>query len=327
MLQEYQRYYKELLRLNPRDKQLEESLRRASPSYLGLEEREAPERRYRWRVELDCGCVTEALTRGKEHEPTDGSSHQLFKGGLVSASRHAFVVDAGSRTFHRFGDTEVRTDTPGYLRCAGHGREHHPWRKITKWADRREGFVEPWPADPADCWWWPKGPSGWWKKHGANSSEELYERRRDKEGHTYAGWSVLLSCGHLKHAWCIDDLDWRPEHGHKPNAKEAEHRRRALEEKGSKWPEWMRSEYETRLAEGWLEPPSMDDCNDCVWNRRMVSWKPIGRLTWKGDSAHPSRAAANRMLQDAEIRVAEAEEALARAKAIAARLREESQDD
>jgi hypothetical protein len=328
VLQEYQRYYAELLRLNAGNKQVEESLRRASPSYEGLEAREAPERRYRWRVELDCGCITQGLTYGKEHLPTDGSVHQLFKGGLVSASQHAFVIDAGARCFRTFGDIRIRTDTPGYLRCAGHGRERYPWRKITEWMDRGEGFVEPWPADPGE-WiergWWPSGPPGWWEKHGAKSSAELYGRVRDKEGHHYAGWTVRLSCGHLNEAWCIRDLDWRPEHGHHPNPKEAERARRALKEKGSKWPEWLRLEYEARLAEGWLEPPSVKDCHDCVWNRRMVSWKPIGRLTWKGDGAHPSRAAANRMLQDSEIRVLEAEEALARAKADAARLREESE--
>lgn len=304
VLREYQKYYDTLLRLNP-------GLRES------MEKRDAPECRYRWRVELDCGCSTEALTYSKEDPPTDGPSHRLFRGGLHSASRNAFVIDARATT---------RRMTPGYLRCAGHGKESLPWRKIAEWMDRHEGFVPPWPVDPAECEWWPSGPPGWWEKHGANSSAELYERVRDKEGHPYAGWTVRLSCGHFEDAWYIDDLDWRPEHGHRPNPKEAQRRRRELEEKGSKWSEWLRSEYEARLAEEWLEPPSVEDCHDCVWNRRMVSWKPIGRLTWKGDSARPSNAAVMRQLQDAEIRVAEAEEEFARARAAAAKLREKLRD-
>jgi hypothetical protein len=101
VLQEYQRYYAELLSLNPNCRE-------------SIEKRDAPERRHRWRVELDCGCTTEALTYGKEHPPTDGRSHRLFKGGLHSVSRNAFVIDAGSWTLDM---------TPGIFRAPATARK------------------------------------------------------------------------------------------------------------------------------------------------------------------------------------------------------------
>jgi hypothetical protein len=147
------------------------------------------------------------------------------------------------------------------------------------------------PPDPVD-------PEEWWlkimKRKGvpANESAEYWARIRSDEGRPFAAWTVRLSCGHINDTTFIDDIDWRPEHGHKPNPEEAERRRGWL--KKGKDPEWLRLECEARLADGWLEPQNVQHCHACVWNRRIVSCKPIGRLTWKGDDAHPSGSRAIR---------------------------------
>lgn len=41
---------------------------------------DAPENKWRWLVELDCGCITEALTDGEDHLPTDVRRNQRLGG-------------------------------------------------------------------------------------------------------------------------------------------------------------------------------------------------------------------------------------------------------
>jgi hypothetical protein len=104
ILAEYQAYYADLLRLNPGKREF-------------IEARYAPDRRHRWSVTLDCGCVTQALTTGEDRSPADGSAHRLFRGSGL-ASEHVFVVDPGP--------------AGGCLLCSGHGDLASAWsRRIT----------------------------------------------------------------------------------------------------------------------------------------------------------------------------------------------------
>jgi len=102
-LAEYRTYYADLLRLNPGKREFTET-------------RYAPDRRHRWKVTLDCGCITEALTCGEDHSPADGSSHRLCRGGGL-ASDHVFVIDPGP------------SRTPGRLLCAGHDDPAVTWNR------------------------------------------------------------------------------------------------------------------------------------------------------------------------------------------------------
>lgn len=141
-----------------------------------------PERRHRWTVVLDCGCTTVALTQGAEHSPDDGSSHRLFRGGLVPASQHAFVID---RSFSR----------PPGCRCADHGLQPVPVRDVREWVKR---WTEYSPRDPVV-------PPEWW----GDDDPDTWERVRSKHGHDFAAWTVLLECGHFARAH--SDIDSRPE--------------------------------------------------------------------------------------------------------------------
>jgi len=173
--------------------------------YLESQEKrdEAPERMHRWAVDLECGCTTEALTRGDEHLPTEGRSARTLgdraNGNSVGKtfvidnreSRSYFVFDPDSHEFLWPGPygsfrpnaihAEIRGMPPGFLWCAHD--EHHPYREIKTWAVRKE-------------------------------------RWSSRSGKRYAGWNVILSCGHSGVA--ISDLAWRPEHGHAPQPDKAE---------------------------------------------------------------------------------------------------------
>lgn len=265
VLREYQDFYAELLRYNSH---LRES----------IEKRDAPERRHRWRVVLDCGCATEALTYGEDHPPTDGPwIKALGNEQSGPAGDRTFVIDAGS---HVLG-TE-----PGYLWCSGYGTAHgdqeHPWREIAKWVERRR--------------------EGW------------------TNGRHWAAWTVLLSCGHVDY-YVFTDPDWRPEHGHRPDPEMAEKARRGLARPDLD--DRSRRYFEPRLAGEWPEPETGDECAACVCSRRIISFEPLGPLTWPGDSERPSREALTRRLSAAETEADELRERLAKAEAAAAELRVE----
>ncbi|MFD4152651.1 hypothetical protein ACFWR4_07860 [Streptomyces hydrogenans] len=76
-----------------------------------------PEKYYRWRVQLDCACITELFTWGNETPPSES----------------------------RWLDGREALP-PGQLRCE-HDDGPSPYREIIAWHDRRE---IPLPADPVD---------------------------------------------------------------------------------------------------------------------------------------------------------------------------------
>lgn len=78
-----------------------------------------PEDAFRWRVQLDCGCLHEILTRGDERTPAEHEHLDLFGQPLPT----------------------------GQMACTDHDSvsEERPFRAVVEWADRKE-IVEP--ADP-----------------------------------------------------------------------------------------------------------------------------------------------------------------------------------
>jgi hypothetical protein len=78
------------------------------------------------------------------------------------------------------------------------------------------------------------------------------------------------------------------------------------------------------VEDGCPEPQTGTDCNICANLRRVVSYEPIGLLTWPGDSARPSPEALARQLRSADARVDELTQQLADARANAAKLRNEA---
>jgi hypothetical protein len=248
-----------------------------------------PELVQRWYVTLECGCDTEALTLGDDHPPTEGLSRGLRR-EEPCASRQVFVVDWHSHTIPK-GDMPLWA---GHFWCGGHDTAC-PWREVTEWTECTE-----------ERHTWTSSVAGKLEHHGP----------RDM-------WAVRLSCGHRTKESV--PVGWLPEHGHRQDPGKA----RKLRE------HWAKVDNEDALGhyrdfllpwveDGCPEPQTGTDCNICANLRRVVSYEPIGLLTWPGDSARPSPEALARQLRSADARVDELTQQLADARVNAAKLRNEA---
>jgi hypothetical protein len=158
-----------------------------------------------------------------------------------------------------------------------------PWREITEWVERREQFSR-------------------------------------RTGRLFAAWTVFLSCGHFN-GHVVTDLDWRPKHGHRPTPEMVEKVRPLLDK--ADLADSVREHIEQRLPGGWPKPQTGQDCAECVYLPRIVSFEPIGPLTWAGDDERPSREVLTRHLKAAEGHADKLRAQLAEAEAKAAELRRE----
>jgi hypothetical protein len=79
-----------------------------------------PDEYYRWRIQLDCGCITEVLTCGPDRRPDDTRWPDPVCGARLPA---------------------------GQLLCTHKDSSPAPYREIAGWGDRREVTF---PADPAE---------------------------------------------------------------------------------------------------------------------------------------------------------------------------------
>jgi hypothetical protein len=91
-----------------------------------------PEEFYRWRVQLDCGCVEDLMTRGDKRLPDEQQ-------GLDRVHQAWLPV--------------------GEMLCRGqHDNPPSPYREIAEWGDRREVSFPPDPVEPPD---WVSDPDVW----------------------------------------------------------------------------------------------------------------------------------------------------------------------
>ncbi len=219
-------------------------------------------------VTLECGCATEALTLGGDHPPTEGLS-QALRREEPYASRQVFVIDWHSHTVPE-GDMPLWA---GHLWCGGHDTPC-PWRQVAEWTECMEERHR-----------WTSRVTGKLEHHGP----------RDV-------WSVRLSCGHRTKEFV--PVGWLPEHGHRRDSEKAkklrEHWARVNDEDALGH---YRHCLQSWIEDGCPEPQTGTDCNMCANLRDMVSYEPIGPLTWPGDSARPSSEALARQLRSAEARV------------------------
>jgi hypothetical protein len=147
-----------------------------------LEQRDAPEQCFRWLVELDCSCVTDALTTGHAaaHVPVDElyPSNCVFERFLGSGKSGASKDNV--LLFSHGVSWEYSNCDKGYAWCAGHG-DDLPMRNIAEWLERKE-------------------------------RSRFYSKNSGKELGPYAVWTVRLSCGHYACS-AISEIDWQPEQG------------------------------------------------------------------------------------------------------------------
>ena len=280
----YKPYYEDLLRCNFSNRDF-------------IEQRDAPEQVFRWLVELDCGCITDALTTGHAaaHVPMDElyPSNCVFERFL--GSRKSSASKDNVLLFAYGVNWEYSNWDKGYAWCAGHG-DDPPIRDIADWLERKER------------------PS-------------FYSKDSGRELGPYAVWTVKLSCGHYDYH-AISGIDWQPEQGYTERTDVVTKIRDRLS--SSDLDEKTRKQLQWVLAFQGTEPQAKDDCPYCVYTRRVVRCRPIGPLAKpkppsrpKEPPKPPSRGTLTRRLNAAEANVARQREQLKQAEQEVARLRED----
>jgi hypothetical protein len=210
-----------------------------------------PEEVFRWRVALDCGCVVEEWTRGRDDFP---DVHQVRD----PLTRHAHYLPLGER------------------RCRD--QDHHlpgptskPYREIVDWVDR--DLVEHQPGPEHD-------------PHGI-LDDELWAVTRNTEAKTSAHWTVLLDCGHYS-SGPVTAPDWKPENG--PTLVSLERQREMLreqEEWEAKEPDLdgelaaERAHIRLMTELRWPRPAPVEQCYWCPRGVHIIGYQRIGWLAKK----------------------------------------------
>jgi hypothetical protein len=284
VLRLYTPYYEELLCYNASNREF-------------IEQRDAPAECFRWLVELDCGCVTDALTTG--HLAAHVPMVELYPGKCVFqrmlGSRESGASQDNVLLFGWGVTWKYSNWREGYAWCSGHGNET-PVREITDWLEREE-------------------------------RPGHYSAHLGQQVGPYAKWVVKFSCGHYCHH-AISEVDWRPEHGYTKRTDFMTKIRHKLASEDLD--EKTRQTLEQTLATCGTEPQSRDDCPVCAYTRRIVGNRPVGPLARpkpppkpRKAQAPPSRRTLTRRLHTAEASVSSLREQLAQAEQRAARLRDE----
>jgi hypothetical protein len=262
-----------------------------------IEQRDAPTQCYRWLVELDCGCVTDALTAGHfaahvpidQLRPVDCVFERMLGDDKSGACReNVLLFGWGVRWKHS-------NRREGWAWCADHD-DAPPIREIVEWVERKQ------------C-------------------PGYYSDRLQKDMGPYGSWLVKLSCGHYVQP-VVTEVEWRPEQGHRELPDFVAEIRQRLEsgdlrDKTRKLLDWSLALYGT-------EPKVREECPDCAYVRRIVGCRPIGPLARpklppkpKEPEKPPSRRTLTRRLNAAEADVSRLREQLGQAEQEAAHLRQQ----
>ncbi|WP_149183326.1 hypothetical protein [Streptomyces sp. TRM49041] len=223
-----------------------------------------PEKFYRWRVQLECGCVEEVLTYGKEKLPVEQQWHDLV---------HKVRLPAGQvLCFH--------DDSPP-----------EPYREIVEWGERKEVSF---PADPVEPPDWmdakawaliryeePRTSAFWTVTLSCGHATEVMAPDLEWKPADGPQRASKMSLRRMKAAY--EEL-WASD----PDAQaesEREHTRRML-------------------ADGWPCPSPENLCHTCTWARWIVAYQRIGWLVPRQPEPKrpkpPSRTGLQRRLRQAE---------------------------
>jgi hypothetical protein len=222
---------------------------------------------YRWRVQLDCGCIKEAMTRGDNTLPHE-----------VPWTDHVYYAQL----------------PVGQVVCHHDDHPESPYRKITDWDTRSEHTL---PADPAEPPDWVMSAS---EKTG-NDPADFWAALRHNEPGTTAMWRVTLECGHVTEVSA--DVDWNPTDGPRRTSAQRLREMRAEMEEDEDEPSPLREHMRRMLDEGWPMPQTETTCFACTSVRRFVAYQRVGWLVprqTKPRPSKPSRESLTRRLSAAE---------------------------
>jgi hypothetical protein len=234
-----------------------------------------PDEFYRWRVQLDCGCVKEVLTGGDKRLPAES---QWF-------------------------DHVHRVNLPaGQLLCTHDDSPAAPYRDIVEWESRREVLIPaspPEPPDGMDAETWallrsdePRTKAFWTV---TLSCGHVTEAIAPDLGWKPADGPRTVGADRLREMTAEFEEFWASE----PNGQE----------------ERERGHTKRMLAQGWPTPEPEKLCYTCPSARPIVAYQRIGWLVPRTPEPkppkQPSRATLERRLRQAQTEVARLQDQLA----------------
>ena len=237
-----------------------------------------PDEYYRWRVQLDCGCITEVLIWGPDRRPDDTQWPDPVCGAWLPARQ---------------------------MLCTHEDSPPAPYREIAAWGDRRELTF---PADPAEPPDW-AGAETWAVLRHDEPHTSAFWTVTLSCGHVTdvaapdLGWKPAdgpsrVSAGRLQEMATEFEELW----AEKPDAQ----------------PPREREHTQRMLAEGWPSPSPEHLCYTCPRARIIVACQRIGWLVPRPPEPKPpkmpkppSRASLKRRLRQAEAQVDELRRQLA----------------
>lgn len=272
-----------------------------------------PEKTYQWRIQLDCGCVRDAVTR---HHAVDKPADTVERLGDLSEMYYFDHVNPSEREIRnaeeRANENAVEaarakakganlpdeSDRPsiygrallrnGQLlchdpKCARYRSYGGPVRDIVEWVRLRDKLFV---SEPLEI-----------------DGETI------RGGQQYSVWDVVLSCGHFTQEHTTPG--WTPKDG---PAQRNSHKRRSLDEvldviaKGDPDEEayWRRM-----YAENHPDPPPFTRCHTCACTRTITAYQRVGWLATKQaapKSTSPLRKTLERRLRKLEAEAAQLRE-------------------
>jgi hypothetical protein len=230
---------------------------------------------YRWRVQLECGCITEVLTSGSEKLPTERQGYDPVHTAWLPA---------------------------GQVLCLHDEAPPAPYRSIVEWGERREVSL---PADPVEPPDWaepetwavirhdePRTSAFWTVTLSCGHHTEVIApdlQWKPTDGPERASPKRLRDMSASFEEFWASDPDGQ-------NEREREHTRRML-------------------AEGWPRPRPEHVCHTCSWAQWIVAYQRVGWLVpRKPEPQQPkarSRGSLQRRLRQAEAEAQQLREQLA----------------
>lgn len=232
------------------------------------------EHMHRWRVQLDCGHVTEVFHPAKDKPAGEWRWDRLLPGEF-------------------WCDVDECREARGF-----------PMRDIASW-DERLG-TGTWDADPEHA-------PEYLSKLPPAKAAETWARMREPEPREYARWRVTLSCGHTEETVVSHDVDWEPVHGvaRRPPEDDGQRERRAWlvrqhEEQGDEWGKRY-------VKEDLPEPTPWTTCFICPRARKISAYQYVGSLVPPPPTPQPTATVDRRSRLERELREAEQRTARLRA--------------
>lgn len=224
------------------------------------------EHMHRWRVQLDCGHVTEVIHPAKDKPAEEWRWRMLLPGEY-------------------WCDVDECRKTRGLQ-----------VREIASW-DERLG-TGTWNADPEEV-------PEYLSKLPPTEAAETWARMRDAEPRDYARWRATLSCGHTEEVAVSHDVNWEPTHGvtRRPPEDNGQRERRDWliryhEEQGDEWGRRY-------VEEDFPEPTPWTTCFTCPRARKINAYQYVGPLVPPPRSSPPTAVADRRAQLERELRKAE----------------------